>query len=137
MLPSKCACIRARRATRTLTDVYDQALAGAGLRITQFSALRNLDRLGSVSISVLAEQMALDRSTLGRNLLVLKRRGMVKVGDGTDLRQRSVELTAKGRATLERALPLWNQAQAKVERGLGRQGIATLLDLLERVERLA
>jgi len=134
--PSPCACIRARRASRALTAVYDSALRPVRLTITQFSQLRNVHRLQPVSISALAKEMALDRSTLGRNLLVLQRRGLVALGEGDDLRQRSVELTAKGAATLEKALPCWERAQQKVERKLGAAGAAALFELLGQVEAL-
>ena len=135
-LNTKCACVRARRASRALTYVYDAALQPVGLKITQFSVLRTAQRMAPVSISVLAEEMALDRSTLGRNLLLLKHRGLVRLGEGDDLRERSVELTARARALLERATPLWDAAQAKVERQLGKQGVSTLFDLLLKLEQL-
>ena len=89
-----------------------------------------------VSISALAHEMALDRSTLGRNLLVLKRRGLVRLGEGEDLRQRPIELTPRARGLLERALPRWDLAQAQVDRLLGKEGVSTLFDLLEKVEKL-
>lgn len=133
---SACACIRARRASRALTAVYDSALRPVRLKITQFSELRNVHRLQPVSISALAKEMALDRSTLGRNLLVLKRRGLVALSEGDDLRERSVELTAKGAATLEKALPCWQRAQQKVERKLGPEGAARLFELLGELEAL-
>jgi DNA-binding MarR family transcriptional regulator len=131
-----CACIRARRAARALTDVYDDALRPAGLKITQFSALRNAARLQPVSISALADEMALDRSTLGRNLLVLERRGLVRLGPGDDQRERSVSITPAAQRLLARAVPLWEQAQRAVERVLGRDEVTTLLELLARVEGL-
>lgn len=134
---SPCACIRIRRASRTLTDLYDEALRPANLKITQFSLLRNLQRLGLVSISELAEAMALDRSTLGRNLLVLKRRGLVKMGDGDDMRAWSIALTHKAEVLLEKAMPGWNEAQERVRRKLGSDGMQTLFDLLGKLEEPA
>ena len=132
-----CACARVRRASRALTDLYDAALAPAGLKLTQFSALRTLQRMGRVNISALAEEMALDRSTLGRNLLVLERRGLVRLGDGEDLRAWSIELTPKAERLLEKALPGWEAAQERVRRKLGAQGVATLYDLLEKLDNVA
>jgi len=136
MTNTKCACVRARRASRALTDLYDAALRPVGLKITQFSVLRTLQRLGPVSISALAAEMALERSTLGRNLLLLKRDGLVRLGDASDMREWSVELTSRAVRLLERALPLWEEAQAKVESRLGKKDVATLFDLLARLERL-
>jgi DNA-binding MarR family transcriptional regulator len=136
MINTKCACVRARRASRALTDLYDAALRPVGLKITQFSVLRTLQRLGPVSISALAAEMALERSTLGRNLLLLKRDGLVRLGDASDMREWSVELTSRAVRLLERALPLWEEAQAKVESRLGKKDVATLFDLLARLEQL-
>ena len=79
----------------------------------------------------------LDRSTLGRNLLLLRRRGLAQFADGEDLRAWSIRLTPKARKLLEQAIPLWEGAQAKVERTLGKDGVASLLALLERVEQVA
>ncbi len=135
-IQTSCACVRARRAARSLTDVYDEALRPAGLKITQFSALRTASRLGPVSISALAEEMALDRSTLGRNLLLLERRGLVRLGPGDDQRERSVSVTPAAQRLLVRAVPLWEQAQRTVERALGKDDMHALFDLLARVERL-
>jgi DNA-binding MarR family transcriptional regulator len=132
---SRCACIRARRASRSLTGLYDEALRPVRLKITQFSALRNVQRLEPVSISRLAEEMALERSTLGRNLLLLRRRGLLRFADADDRREWSIELTPKARELLGRALPLWERAQARVEAALGKEGVATLFGLLEKLEQ--
>lgn len=136
MIHSKCACIRVRRAARSLTDLYDGALKAAGLKITQFSVLRTVARMEPVNISSLAEEMALDRSTLGRNLGVLSRQGLVRLSEGDDLRERTVTLTARARRILERALPRWEEAQARVDRQLGKDGVAALFALLEKIEGL-
>jgi DNA-binding MarR family transcriptional regulator len=133
---TKCACIRARRAARALTDVYDRALEGVGLKITQFSVLRTAARLEPVSVSALAEEMALDRSTLGRNLAILRRRGLIADAEASDLRERAVKLTPAAHRVLARALPLWESAQKTVERALGKNDVATLYDLLARLEVL-
>ena len=70
-----CACTTLRRAARAVTAAYDAALAPSGLRITQFSILRRLARLGPLPVTRLAAEAALDRSTMGRNLNPLERRG--------------------------------------------------------------
>lgn len=133
---TRCACIRARRAARSLTDVYDDALRPAGLKITQFSVLRTVARMAPVSLSALAEEMALDRSTLGRNVALLERRGLLRVAEGTDLRERAVSMTPAAQRLLDRAVPMWERAQATVERTLGREGVDTLYTLLARLEGL-
>lgn len=134
--PAPCACIRVRRAARDLTQVYDSVLDPLELRITQFSLLRNLERLGTASVSQLADRMGLDRSTLGRNLAPMCRRGLVREGDAQDLRERVVTLTPAGRSLLARALPLWKRAQRRVEGALGQDGMGQLFELLGKLHAL-
>lgn len=131
---SKCACTRVRRAARVLTTLYDEALASTGLNITQFALLRAVARLEAPSLTALAEEMALDRSTLGRNVQVLQRLGLLDVGEGDDLRARRISLTARAQRLVEATLPRWDQAQRTVEQRLGKRGVATLFSLLERLE---
>jgi len=110
-----CICSTLRRATRAITATYDAALAPSGLRVTQFAVLRTLARLGPLPVTRLAAETALDRSTMGRNLDPLERRGLVRIEVGqADQRERVANLTATGEAAVETALPYWRQAQARV-----------------------
>jgi DNA-binding MarR family transcriptional regulator len=136
MIHTKCACTRVRRAARSLTDLYDEAMRPLGLKITQFSVLRTLGRMGPVSISNLATEMALDRSTLGRNLAVLTRERLVRLSEGDDSRERTVTLTVRAHRLLEEAVPRWERAQARVDRLLGKDGVAALFTLLSKFEAL-
>jgi DNA-binding MarR family transcriptional regulator len=129
-----CACTRVRRAARSLTSLYDSALEPVGLQITQFSLLRTIDRMAPVNVSTLAGAMLLDRSTLGRNLTVLERRGLLELTGGADMRERSVTLAPAARRLLNRALPRWEEAQLAVEKKIGRTGVAELFRLLEKLE---
>jgi DNA-binding MarR family transcriptional regulator len=136
MIQTKCACTRVRRAARLLTDNYDEALKPLGLKVTQFSLLRTVARMEAPSLTALAQEMALDRSTLGRNVAVLQRAGLVDLSEGGDLRERTVSLTSKARRLLARAIPRWEEAQHRVDRTLGNQGVSTLFELLGRLEAL-
>ena len=99
-----CACFNLRKATRVVTQLYDEALKPAGLRSTQFAVLAATRALGPVSVNQLAEWIVMDRTTLTRNLKPLERDGLIAVRAGDDLRVRQVSLTAKGRKTLERKM---------------------------------
>ena len=70
-----CTCGRLRRLTRRLTAVYDRALAPCGLRVTQFSLMSNLLSLHAPTLSLLAEAMDMERTTLLRNLRPLAAAG--------------------------------------------------------------
>jgi DNA-binding MarR family transcriptional regulator len=134
---SRCTCLSARRATRHLTQVYDHALKPAGLTVSQFGLLANLYGAAlsgrrSLSIGALAAQLGMDPTTLNRNLKPLTAQGLVAdAADGKDRRTRSVHLTAKGRARLRKAVPLWQGAQERIEAALGGEATAALNNLLQ------
>ena len=136
MIRTPCACTRVRRAARLLTDNYDEALKPLGLKVTQFSLLRTVARMEAPSLTALAQEMALDRSTLGRNVGVLQREGLVSLSEGGDLRERTVSLTPQARRLVARAIPRWEEAQHRIERTLGKPGVATLFELLGKLEAL-
>ena len=131
-----CACGRLRRATRALTQLYDDAMAPAGLRVTQFSLLRTLVRDGPMKISDLAARQLLDRTALSRNLDPLVELGYVEVVRGRDARTREVAITHQGVSTLRTAEPFWMQAQREVERRLGPARLDALIRTLGELELL-
>jgi MarR family len=62
----ECTCLGVRQAARHVTQFYDRHLAAAGLRTTQFSILAKLSRQGPVTNNTLADELVIDRATLGR-----------------------------------------------------------------------
>ncbi|MGN8249144.1 MarR family winged helix-turn-helix transcriptional regulator [Pseudomonas sp. SMV7] len=133
MLTSECICTHLRRAARGVSRHYDEALAGFGVNVAQFSLLRHLQRLDRPSITTLAEAMGLERSTLGRNLRVLEAEGLVALADGDDQRNRVVLLTDAAKQLLHAAHPAWERAQAELVERLGagqRDELVRLLGLL-------
>lgn len=125
-----CFCIKLRRASQAMTRFYDDAIAPSGLKITQFSILRTIQRSGLLSITRLAEEVGLDRTTMGRNLHVLVRDELVSLVTGEDRREQSVSLTAKGEQAVAIALPLWKAAQETIATTLGKEQLMQLADLL-------
>jgi len=131
-----CVCGRLRRATRALTQMYDDTMAPCGLRVTQFSLLRTLAREGSMCITALAAVALLDRTALSRTLEPLVGLGLVKIAPGRDARTREVSLTRAGKAAFDKAVPYWDRAQQEVARKLGEPRIEALVGLLRSVESL-
>jgi DNA-binding MarR family transcriptional regulator len=129
-----CNCLALRQAARHVTQFYDQFLASAGLRTTQFSILSRLRRLGPMTISALAADLVMDRTTLGRNLHPLEREGLVAVVKGrVDRRSREIRLTDAGAERLRAAVDGWVNAQAGFEAAFGEQRSAELRALLHAV----
>lgn len=132
-LDGVCNFTALRRASRYVTAIYDQALAPAGLRITQFSILYQLVKNGPMTISGLADKMAMDRTTLSSNLKLLQRDGLVAMIAGEDRRAKLSEITKVGLARYKRALPLWSDVQLRFESGYGKQRAETLRQELQLV----
>jgi DNA-binding MarR family transcriptional regulator len=134
--PTYCTCLALRRATRRVTQIYDAHMKPLGLRITQFAVLGQLagapDTAPSqMSITALARRLGLDRSTLGRNLRPLLKAGLVAMDGGEDRRAHTLALTDAGRALLDKAIPLWRDAQRHVAEKLGRDKTRALRAVLD------
>jgi len=131
--PRGCTCFRLRRTTRQMTRIYDGHLAPAGLTLTQYSLVSTL-ALGpnpTPSVHQLAEILCMDRTTLTRTLKPLMTAKLVAFAPGADRRSKSVVLTPAGRATFERAKPLWREAQDEMNARLGPARVAELHRLLD------
>lgn len=128
-----CNCSVLRQAARYLTAAYDQVLVESGLRTTQFSILYKLAARGPQTITDLAARMAIDRTTLGRNLKLLEQDGLLRHRPGGDRRERRLELTGLGRKRLEMAYPLWQKAQKQFESRFGQTKAKRLRNMLRSV----
>ena len=120
MLETHCLCTKLRRVSRLVTGLYDHELAVVGLKVTQFSLLRTILRLGEsgsgdTSITNIAKASGHDRSTLGRNLRVMEKSGWIKFGASGDMREKSIIVTQKGKRIIAKAIPLWERAQTKMD----------------------
>jgi DNA-binding MarR family transcriptional regulator len=129
-LDGTCNCLAARKAARYLTAAYDKALAPASLRITQFTILNKLARLGPMTIKRLAAAMAMDRTTLATNLKPLERDGLLVTAAAEDRRATAIEITQAGKAKLAEAMPLWTLAQDQFETRYGAEAASKLRSAL-------
>jgi DNA-binding MarR family transcriptional regulator len=121
-----CYCASLRAASRKTTALYDAALAPAGVGVAQYSLMRRIRHAGTLSVTELAVLAELDRSTVGRNVRVLERMGLVTGATADDQRETAVALTEAGRETLRRARPLWEDAQRRIEAAIGAERAETL-----------
>jgi DNA-binding MarR family transcriptional regulator len=132
--PEECNCFAVRAAARHVTQAYDQFLAPTGLRVTQFSILAKLKGRGPLTINALADDMVMDRTTLGRNILPLKRDGLIKiVSTASDRRAKELHLTKAGEKRLQAARRSWAAAQARFEAAFGAGRAADLRAFLRAV----
>lgn len=131
----QCNCNALRSAARRVTNFYDRCLETSGLRVTQYIILALLVERPGLSVNELAEALELDRTTAGKNLRPLERDGLVRVvADEADGRSRRVELTGRGCAAFETAMPLWKSAQAALERRIGAEETIGLRHTLAAID---
>ncbi|MET8286524.1 MarR family winged helix-turn-helix transcriptional regulator [Streptomyces sp. NPDC048448] len=130
----QCNNLALRKAARYLGATYDKALAPVGLRATQFSILQRLSAHGEMTITGLADTIAMDRTTMASNLKPLAREGLVTVEpSAADRRARIAAITPDGLSRLKAALPLWKAVQARFEESFGTDEAARLRTSLKAV----
>jgi DNA-binding MarR family transcriptional regulator len=137
--PLGCTCFALRKVSRAVTRLYDQHLARAGLKTTQYSLLRWI-ATGPMPIATLAAKTTTDRTTLTRSLRPMVDAGWVALRSGADARQRIVTITTAGRQVIEVARSAWRAAQAELEGAVGNAAVRALherLDMtLDRIQPL-
>jgi DNA-binding MarR family transcriptional regulator len=131
-----CLCASFRRASRALTQLYDQALRPLGLRATQFTILQALSLAGEVSQGQLGEMLAMDSTTLTRTLEIMGRHGWIAERPGEDRRERRLRLAKAGETQFKHALPVWEKVQSRLRHKIGEQTWKNLLQLTNQVTDL-
>jgi DNA-binding MarR family transcriptional regulator len=130
---NRCNNTALRKASRRLSQTYDEIVAPSGLKSTQLSVLFEIDRSndGPTTMKDLAAALVMDRSTLGQNLRPLEREGLVvMVNNPDDGRSKLVKLTVKGKKKVVSAAALWNIAQNEFEQKFGEENAAALRTIL-------
>lgn len=102
-----------------MTALYDEHLRGAGIRATQFNLLQALKFKPGARNADLVEWLAIDQTTMTRNLEILRKNGLAEVIGRPSGREKCWSLTAKGEALNAKAEPYWHAAQADIRRRLG------------------
>lgn len=125
-MTSECYCTLLRAAARRSAAIYDAALEPVGVNIAQFRLLRIIRRAGPLTLTALGGLSELDRSTIGRNVRVLERRRLVRLGRGEDQREACVTLTDEGAQVIEQGAPLWDEAQRAIEARIGPDAVNQL-----------
>ena len=133
-LLESCPGLHARAAARRISQFLDRELAGSGLSLAQVGLMAHVAAAADDTIGALAERTGLDQSTLSRNVRALEADGLVEIAmvEG-DLRRRMVWLTETGARRLERAIPVWRAAQARLEQYVS---VAVVRRLAEKAEAL-
>jgi len=129
----QCACFNMRKVTRAVTQFYDRTLEPTGIRATQFTLLVALTSTKGKTLTEIADSLVMDRTTLTRNLKPLEKLELITTTQTLDKRSKAYVLTEKGEQTVERCIPLWEQAQSNIVNSLGEETYQDVVGKLGRV----
>ena len=124
-----CNVTAVRKASRRLTQLYDEALRSVGLRSTQYNILAELtENAGNPpTMRQFADALIMDRSALGHALRPLIRDGLLALEESpTDRRSRLITVTPKGWDVFRRARLSWREVQDQVAAVLGEKQVESL-----------
>jgi len=130
-----CIGFNLRKASRLLSQVYDQALRPSGLKVTQFSLMMAVAGNNGITIGKLARPLGMDRTTLSRNARILEKKGLIEIGEGDDRREQVLNLTDKGALILLETVPLWEGVQKQLAEKMGNKRLGELLKDLRDLVR--
>jgi DNA-binding MarR family transcriptional regulator len=130
-----CLSASLRKTERVVTRHYDSYLAAAGITAVQLPMIAIIAAAEEPSFRLLAEQLDLDRSTLSRNLALLREKGIVKIGPSSGPKPGLISLTAKGRNTLRRASERWHEAHRALAKALTEKTMVQGVDFLKNLRR--
>jgi DNA-binding MarR family transcriptional regulator len=120
-MANTCACFNFRKASRSVTQLFDQMLAPTGVRSTQLVALVATQVFGPCGFAKLAKELVMDRSTITRNLQPLIAQGLLRVSGKSGRGGKTIEITPAGQQALVNAVPYWEEAQTQLLRHLGQE----------------
>jgi DNA-binding MarR family transcriptional regulator len=132
-----CACSATRRAARAVTQLYDQWLRTQKVRAPQFALLATLARRGPCNQATIARHLYLDKTTLSRNLKLLKQRRWVTHTEGRNAREVTIALTPAGRQRFLAARPVWRKAQEALKSSMDQKEWKTMWTVLRDLTRAA
>jgi DNA-binding MarR family transcriptional regulator len=134
---TECIFTAVRKANRVLFRHYQEALSSTGVSIVQLSILRALERHGALSLSRLADDLAMERTSLYRTIEPLVESNAVQIDNADTGKSKIATLTAEGRKTIQRVMPYWAKAQGRVLEETNSDNLQGLHHLLKSISNLS
>lgn len=108
----------------------------SNLSLTEWRILSIAAQSDETTLSSIARETELDKGQLSRAVKTLAAKDLlVSRVNSDDHRQNLLALTASGRTTFEQILPIMQKRQAGLTENFSSNDMATLLSLLDRLER--
>jgi DNA-binding MarR family transcriptional regulator len=128
-----CFVLNTRMAARAVTRRADRKLRAFGITAAQFTILGSLLKHSGRSVTQMAEAIAMDRTTLSRNLALLERKGLVTSAAAERGNARIGALTEQGAQLVEMAVPEWRKQQAELRATLDNPDFPTVIAALRHL----
>ena len=128
-----CMCIKLRQTSNVITKIYDKALNSHHIKLTQYSTLKNIEKLVTPSIQILSNKMNLERSTLVRNLNKLQKMKLISYEYENNSKSKVIRLTLDGNKKLSEAHVDWEKVQNSLLKNLGLEDTDQLDILLKKI----
>ncbi|WZP00557.1 MarR family winged helix-turn-helix transcriptional regulator [Isosphaeraceae bacterium EP7] len=122
-----------RTLNRAVTSIYDDVLRPHGLRVGQLNLLVAIARMEPARPSDLCRFLRMEKSTLSRDVELMRRNGWLDVDDSGDKRARPLKVSADGQTLLKAVIPAWRQAQERVMALLGGEVISSVRHAADRL----
>lgn len=109
-----CLGHEARRAARAITNRFNDELRCQDLNVAQIGVLFAIARDPDRTLTVIADALALDETTLTRNLHILERRGLIELDGGRGRAGKKVHLTNEGWELMQPAMETWRRVNTEL-----------------------
>jgi DNA-binding MarR family transcriptional regulator len=130
---SACLAVRARMLSRAVSAIYDRTMEGHDVTISQVNIMVMVGHRPACTPGEIGRTLAMERSTVSRNLRPLLERGWLAGDVGDAGRLRSVRLTQRGEKKVASLIPSWRRAQDLAASLLGQSGAASLKEIGDRL----
>ena len=131
-----CKCIGLRKASNNLTKIYNSALIMVDLKITQFSTLKNIQKLGKTNIRDLSSELELDRTTVLRNIEKLIEMDLVSYKYENDDKNKIIQLTTIGIKKLNESIIIWEETQHKYIKALDIKNYEEIEAVISKISKI-
>ena len=129
LLARRCLAMRIRRLNRTITGIYEKHTRDLGVTIAQVNILAAIVHAGPgrACAADLGRALAIEPSTMSRNLERIEANGWIRRRASGDRRRETLVLTPAGRRLFLRVRPAWEAAQHEAEHTLGQELSSAIL----------
>ena len=135
-LANSCTYYHLRKVDRIIYNFFENEMENKDVSPVQLSLLNAVylakKKLG---ISKLAKYMALDRTTLTRNLKILEKKNLIRIENTpNDVRKRIFYLTELGEKELKKGIPIWDEAHKELKKRISEDLWQKLMEILKDIE---